>query len=62
MPKRTPSLGAHPQPSLPHDPNREGVQPYATEIEAYETGVAKPPKSRPGLRRVPDPRKAVESK
>jgi hypothetical protein len=30
-------------PSLPHDDDREGRQPYAKEIEDYKHGVATPP-------------------
>ncbi len=41
--KRTPPPDAQPQPSLPHDDNRESGQPYAKEFEDYARGVAKPP-------------------
>ena len=43
MPKRTPPPGARPQPSLPHDHDRERGQPYATGVEDYSHGVAPPP-------------------
>jgi hypothetical protein len=33
-------------PSLPHDDDREGRQPYAKEIEDYKHGVATPPDER----------------
>jgi hypothetical protein len=41
--KRTPPPGAVPQPTLPHDRDRERGQPYATEVEDYSHGVAPPP-------------------
>jgi hypothetical protein len=44
--KRTPPPGSKPQPSLPHDPEREGGQAYAKEVEDYTTGVASPPTER----------------
>jgi hypothetical protein len=43
MAKRTPPPGFEPQPSLPHDHDREGGQPYAKEVEDYDHGVALPP-------------------
>jgi hypothetical protein len=43
MAKRTPPPASKPQPSLPHDHNREGGQPYAKEVEDYKQGVASPP-------------------
>jgi len=43
MAKRTPPPGSDPQPSLPHDRDREGRQPYAREVEDYKHGVANPP-------------------
>jgi hypothetical protein len=54
MATRTPPPGSEPQPSLPHDNNREGGQPYAKEVEDYKQGVAKPPTDK-GEREV-DPR------
>ena len=48
MAKRTPPPGARPQPSLPHDHDREGAQPYAKELEDYGQGVATPPKEQGG--------------
>jgi hypothetical protein len=48
MPKRTPPPGARPQPSLPHDRDRERGQPYATEVEDYGHGVAPPPTEQGG--------------
>ncbi len=30
------------EPSLPHDHKREGRQPYASEVDDYEHGVASP--------------------
>jgi hypothetical protein len=43
MAKRTPPPASKPQPSLPHDPDREGGQPYTKEVEDYKHGVASPP-------------------
>jgi hypothetical protein len=48
MPKRTPPRGARPQPSLPHDHDRERGQPYATEVEDYNHGVAPSPAEEQG--------------
>jgi hypothetical protein len=48
MPKRIPPPRARPQPSLPHDPDRERGQPYATEVEDYSHGVAPPPAEQAG--------------
>jgi len=42
MAKRKTPPGSPAQPSLPHEDNREG-KPYATEVEDYHQGVAKPP-------------------
>lgn len=46
--KRTPPPGSRPLPSLPHNDDREGAQPYAKEVEDYAQGVAKPPKEQAG--------------
>ena len=43
MAKRTPAPASKPQPSLPHDYEREGGQPYAKEVEDYKHGVASAP-------------------
>ena len=43
MAKRTPPPASKPQPSLPHEHDREGGQPYAKEVEDYKHGVASPP-------------------
>ena len=48
MAKRTPPPGSEPQPSLPHDHDREGRQPYAKEVEDYKRGVATPPEEQGG--------------
>ena len=48
MPKRTLPPGAAPQPTLPHDRDRERGQPYATEVEDYSHGVAPPPAEQGG--------------
>jgi hypothetical protein len=48
MPKRIPPPGAHSQPTLPHDHDREQAQPYATEVEDYSHGVAPPPAEQRG--------------
>ena len=43
MVKRTPPPASKPQPSLPHDHDREGGQPNAKEVDDYKRGVASPP-------------------
>jgi hypothetical protein len=43
MAKRTSPPGSEPQPSLPHDQDREDRQPYAKEVDDYKHGVASPP-------------------
>jgi hypothetical protein len=43
MATRTPPPASKLQPSLPHDYDREGGQPYAKEVEDYKRGVASPP-------------------
>ena len=43
MTKRTPPPASKPQPSLQHDHDREGGQPYAKEAEDYMRGVISPP-------------------
>ena len=48
MAKRTPPPDYEPQPSLPHDPEREGGQAYAKEVEDYTSGVARPPTEQVG--------------
>jgi hypothetical protein len=47
-----------PQPSLPHNDDREGGQPYAKEVEDYAHGVAKPPKEQDGPKSNSTPAKA----
>jgi hypothetical protein len=42
MAKWTPPPGTEPQPSLPHDHDRENRQPYAREVEDYKHNVANP--------------------
>ena len=54
MAKRVPPPGAQPPPSLPHDHDREGGQPYAKEVEDYKGGVASPPEEQ--RRREANPR------
>jgi hypothetical protein len=56
MAKRTPPPGSEPQPSLPHEHDREDRQPYAKEVEDYKHGVANPPEEQGG--REPNPRTA----
>jgi hypothetical protein len=41
MAKRTPAPGSAPQPSLPHENDREERQPYAREVEDYKHSVAR---------------------
>jgi hypothetical protein len=48
MAKRTPPPESQPPPSLAHDQDRKGGQPYAKEVEDYAHGVAKPPKDQGG--------------
>jgi hypothetical protein len=48
MAKRTPPPGAKPQPSLPHENDREDRQPYAREVEDYKHSVANPPEEQGG--------------
>ena len=43
MPKPIAPPRSRPQPSLPQGRDREGQQPYATEVEDYKQGVATPP-------------------
>jgi hypothetical protein len=43
MPKLPASPRPRPQQNLPRDHDREGRQPYATEVEDYRQGVASPP-------------------
>jgi hypothetical protein len=54
MPKPTSPPRSRPQPSAPHNHDREGRQPYATEVEDYQQGVATPPGEQGG--RQADPR------
>ena len=62
MAKRTPPPGSQPQPSLPHDQDREGGQPYAKEVEDYAHGVAKPPEDQGGPEaQFPDSKKRRKS-
>ncbi len=53
MAKRTPRSDSEPQPSLPHDHDRENRQPYAKETEDYGRGVATPPEEQTGRRSNP---------
>ena len=39
---------AQPQPSLPHEEDREGGQPYGKEVDDYQRGVALPPEEQRG--------------
>jgi hypothetical protein len=48
MAKRTPPPGSEPQPSLPHDHDREDRQPYAKEVDDYKHSVANRPKEQGG--------------
>jgi hypothetical protein len=48
MLSRTLSPKYDPKQGLPHDPAREGHQPYASEVEDYARGVAKPPQEESG--------------
>jgi hypothetical protein len=48
MPKPTSAPRSPPRPSLPRDHDREGPQPYATEVEDYKQGVATPPQEQSG--------------
>jgi hypothetical protein len=43
MPKLPAPPRPRPQQNLPRDDDREGRQPYATEVEDYKQGVARPP-------------------
>ena len=43
MPQPTSSPRSRPQPSVPHNHDREGRQPYPTEVEDYQQGEATPP-------------------
>jgi hypothetical protein len=56
MAKRTPPPGSEPSPSLPHDHNREGGQPYAKEVDDYKGGVASPPMEQRGREASPSAR------
>ena len=59
MVKRTPPPDSEPQPSLPHDDDREDRQPYAKEVEDYNRGVVNPPEDQSGRaanRRTPKAR------
>ena len=58
MAKRTPPPGSEPQPSLPHDHDREDRQPYAREVEDYKHSVANPPEEQgAGVRPTVEPQK-----
>jgi hypothetical protein len=48
MSKPTSPPHTRPQPSLRQDHDREGRQPYATEVEDYKQGAATPPVVQPG--------------
>jgi hypothetical protein len=48
--KRIPLPGSEPQPSLPHERDREGGLPYAKEVEDYKKGVVSPPEDQGGRR------------
>jgi hypothetical protein len=55
--KRVLPPGAQPPPSLPHDHDREGGQPYAKEVEDYKGGVASPPEESAGEKPILEPQK-----
>ena len=57
--ERTPPPNAKPQPSLPHNHDREGGQPYAKEVEDYGHGVAVPPEENVAREADLNPRKTV---
>jgi len=48
MSKPTSPPRSRPQPSLRQDHEREGRQPYATEVEDYKQGAATLPIEQPG--------------
>jgi hypothetical protein len=48
MRKPTSPAGSDLAPSLPHENDREGRQPYAREVEDYQHGVAAPPEEQVG--------------
>jgi hypothetical protein len=48
MPKPISPPRSRPPPSPPQDRDREGRQPYATEVEDYKQGVATPPEEQGG--------------
>jgi hypothetical protein len=62
MAKRTPPPASKPQPSLPHDRDREGGQPYAKEVEDYKSGVASTPTVQVGHPTVQVGREAHQGK
>ena len=60
--KRAPHRAQSPQPSLPHDHDREGGQPYAKEVEDYKEGVATPPEEQGGREANPKATKTPTKK
>jgi hypothetical protein len=48
MPKPTSPARSRPQPGQRQDHDREGRQPYATEVEDYKQGAATLPVEQPG--------------
>ena len=62
MPKPTSRPRSRPQPSVPRDHDREGRQPYATEVEDYQQGVATPPGEQGGRQANPRATKARTKK
>ena len=60
MPK--PTSPPRSQPSLPHDQDREGRQPYAREVEDYKHGVATPPEEQGGREANPRTKRAPRKK
>jgi hypothetical protein len=56
MAKRVAPSESEPPPSLPHDHDREGGQPYAKEVDDYKGGVASPPREQRGREAGPSAR------
>jgi hypothetical protein len=51
---------SRPQQNLPRDHDREGQQPYATEVEDYKQGVATPPEEQSGREANPGAKKIAD--
>ena len=62
MPKPTSPPRSRPQPSLRQDHDREGGQPYSTEVEDYKHGVATPPEEQGGREANPRTKRAPRKK